>query len=72
MKTLKYIILIVSGCVFYACDTNEFLNPVPDTAVTVDSYFQSDADVESGKPIIKESAKIDPKIGANTEAKNTS
>ena len=29
-------------------------------------------DVESEKPIIKESAKIDPKIGENTDAKNTS
>ena len=48
MKFIKYIMLIVSGCVFYACDTNEFLNPVPTTAVTVDSYFQSDADVVSG------------------------
>ena len=34
--------------------------------------LKNDADVESGKPIIKESAKIDPKIGANTDAKNTS
>jgi hypothetical protein len=33
---------------FYSCDTNEFLNPVPDTAVTAESYFQSDADVLSG------------------------
>lgn len=40
--------LIVAGGVFYSCDTNEFLNPVPDTAVTAESYFQSDADVLSG------------------------
>lgn len=48
MKFIKYIMLIVAGGVFYSCDTNEFLNPVPDTAVTAESYFQSDADVLSG------------------------
>jgi hypothetical protein len=48
MKFIKYLSLIVAGCVFYSCDTNEFLNPVPDTAVTAESYFQSDADVLSG------------------------
>ena len=37
--------LIVAGSVFYSCDTDEFLNPVPDTAVTAETYFQSDADV---------------------------
>lgn len=34
--------------------------------------LKKDADVESGKPIIKENAKIDPKTGTNTDAKNTS
>ena len=48
MKFIKYLMLIVVGCVFYSCDTNEFLNPVPDTAVTAETYFQSDADVLSG------------------------
>ena len=40
--------------------------------VVFQEALKNDADVESGKPIIKESAKIDSKIGANTDAKNTS
>lgn len=48
MKFIKYIILTVIGGVFYSCDVDEFLNPVPETAVTVESYFQTDADVLTG------------------------
>ena len=50
----------LSGFVFKSCN------------VLFQEALKNDADVESGKPIIKESAKIDPKIGANTDAKNTS
>lgn len=48
MKIIKYIVLVVVGGVFASCDTDEFLNPLPDTAVTVDGYFQTDADVLTG------------------------
>ena len=48
MKIIKYVILAFAGCVFLSCDTDEFLNPLPDTVVVEDSYFQSDADVLSG------------------------
>lgn len=48
MKFIKYIILAVFGSVFFSCDVDEFLNPLPESAVTVDSYFQSDADVLTG------------------------
>ena len=48
MKIIKYVILAFAGCVFLSCDTDEFLNPLPDTVVVEDSYFQTDADVLSG------------------------
>jgi len=31
-----------------SCDTEEFLNPLPETAVAVESFYQSDEDVLSG------------------------
>jgi len=31
-----------------SCDTEEFLNPLPETAVAVESFFQSDEDVLAG------------------------
>ena len=47
MKNLKYLALTIS--VFFAsCDTDEFLNPLPDTVVVEESFFQTDADVEAG------------------------
>ena len=48
MKFFKYLILTVAGFIFYSCDTDEFLNPLPDSAVTAGSYFQTDADVLAG------------------------
>tara|TARA_R110000744_G_scaffold96992_5_gene187443 strand:+ start:3936 stop:5378 length:1443 start_codon:yes stop_codon:yes gene_type:complete len=48
MKHIKYIIFAVTVSVFVSCDTEEFLNPLPDTAVAVDGFFQSDDDVLSG------------------------
>ncbi len=47
MKHIKYLIF-AAGSLFLSCDTEEFLNPVPDSVVTVDSFFQTDADVFSG------------------------
>ena len=49
MKHIKYLVFAISGfIILFSCDTEEFLNPVPDTAVAVESFFQSDADVLSG------------------------
>ena len=48
MKTLKYIIFTITGFVFISCNTDEFLNPFPDTAVAVESFFQTDEDVLAG------------------------
>jgi len=46
MKLTKYLMIAIAGSIFYSCD--DFLNPIPETAVTAESYFQSDADVLSG------------------------
>ena len=48
MKYLNYIILAVLGLTFYSCDTDEFLNPLPDSAIVVDAFFDSDDDVLAG------------------------
>lgn len=48
MKHLKYLIFAVTGCIFLSCDTEEFLNPLPETAVAVESFYQSDEDVLTG------------------------
>ena len=47
MKYFKYIIITVLVFNFTSCD-DEFLNPLPDSAVVVDTYFQTDGDVLSG------------------------
>ncbi|MDP5158794.1 MAG: RagB/SusD family nutrient uptake outer membrane protein [Flaviramulus sp.] len=47
MKHIKYLIFAITGFIFTSC-SDEFLNPLPDTAVAVDAYFQSDEDVLSG------------------------
>ena len=48
MKHIKYIIFAITVSIFVSCDTDEFLNPLPDTAVAVDAFFQTDADVLAG------------------------
>ena len=48
MKNIKYLMLAVIGFAFYSCDTDEFLNPLPDTAVVADAFFATDADVLAG------------------------
>ncbi len=47
MKNLKYIVLAVTGLLLYSCD-DEFLNPLPESAIVVDAFFASDADVQAG------------------------
>ncbi len=48
MKHIKYLIFIVTGLILFTCDTEDFLNPLPDSAVAVESFFQSDDDVLAG------------------------
>ncbi|MCF7560621.1 RagB/SusD family nutrient uptake outer membrane protein [Sabulilitoribacter multivorans] len=47
MKHIKYLILTIAGFIYTSCG-DEFLNPLPDTAVAVDAFFQSDSDVLAG------------------------
>lgn len=48
MKYIKYLILAITGVIFVSCDTEEYLNPLPDSAIVVDAYFNNDTDVLSG------------------------
>lgn len=47
MKSIKYLILTLT-IFLVACDSDEFLNPLPETVVVEESFFQTDADVEAG------------------------
>ena len=47
MKYIKYMLLVGIGIMFHSCD-DEFLNPLPDSAIVVDAFFASDDDVLSG------------------------
>ena len=48
MKHIKYLIFAITGFIFISCDSEEFLNPVPETVVVEDNFFQSDDDVLAG------------------------
>ena len=48
MKHIKYLIFAVTASIFVSCDTEEFLNPLPDSSVAVDGYFETDSDVLAG------------------------
>jgi len=48
MKHIKYLIFAVAVSIFISCDTEEFLNPLPDSRVAVDGFFQTDEDVLAG------------------------
>ena len=49
MKYIKFLIFAITGAtIFVSCDTDEFLNPLPDSAIVADSFFESDADVLAG------------------------
>jgi len=47
MKFYKYIFLAVVGLVFHSCD-DDFLSPLPDSAIVVDAFFETDGDVLAG------------------------
>ncbi|MGB6269844.1 MAG: RagB/SusD family nutrient uptake outer membrane protein, partial [Olleya sp.] len=48
MKYIKYLFIAVLTSVFLSCGNEDFLNPLPDSAVAVEGFFQSDADVLAG------------------------
>ncbi|TVZ57325.1 SusD-like starch-binding protein associating with outer membrane [Lutibacter sp. Hel_I_33_5] len=48
MKYIKLLIFVITGAMFVSCDTDEFLNPLPDTSIVSENFFQSDDDVLSG------------------------
>lgn len=47
MKYFKYITFAVLGLLLSSCE-DEFLNPLPDSAIVVDAFFDSDDDVVAG------------------------
>ncbi|WP_350291498.1 RagB/SusD family nutrient uptake outer membrane protein [uncultured Croceitalea sp.] len=46
MKYIKYLVFTVTAFLM-SCTADEFLNPIPDTVVVEESFFQTDADVEA-------------------------
>ncbi|NOR26894.1 MAG: RagB/SusD family nutrient uptake outer membrane protein [Lutibacter sp.] len=48
MKYIKFLIFAITGAMFISCDTDEFLNPLPDSVIVADSFFESDEDVLAG------------------------
>jgi hypothetical protein len=48
MKYIKFLFFALTGIMFTSCDADEFLNPLPDTAISVDGFFNTDADVLTG------------------------
>lgn len=48
LKNIKYLIVALTGMMLISCDADEFLNPLPDTAIASDGFFQSDVDVLAG------------------------
>lgn len=47
MKFNKYIIIAALGFTFLSCG-DDFLNPIPDSAIVVDAFFETDQDVLAG------------------------
>ena len=47
MKNIKFLIFVIAGSVVISC-SDDFLNPLPETAIAVESFFQSDDDVLAG------------------------
>lgn len=68
MKYFKYITLAAIGLLFYSCE-DEFLNPLPDSAIVVDAFFASDDDVLAGIIGIYDAIQG---VNVNTESNTTS
>ena len=48
MKHIKFLLLAITGALVVSCDSDEFLNPLPDSAIVADTFYESDADVFAG------------------------
>ena len=48
MKYIKFLIFAIIGTLFVSCDTDEFLNPLPDSAIVAENFFQSDQEILDG------------------------
>ena len=68
LKNIKYLIFALTGMVFISCDVDEFLNPLPDTAIAADGFFQSDEDVLAGIVGIYDAIQG---VNENTESSNS-
>ena len=69
MKYIKFLIFALTGAMFVSCDVDEFLNPLPDTAIAADGFFQSDEDVLAGIVGIYDAIQG---VNENTESSNSS
>ena len=47
-KYIKFLIFTITATLFVSCNSDEFLNPLPDTVIVAETFFQTDADVLSG------------------------
>ena len=45
MKHIKFLLIVFAGVQLISCDADEFLNPLPDSAIVANSFFASDEDV---------------------------
>ena len=68
MKYIKFLIFAITGALLVSCDADEFLNPLPDTAVASDGFFQSDEDVLAGIVGIYDAIQG---VNENTESSNS-
>ena len=48
MKYIKFLMFAITGAMFVSCDADEFLNPLPDSVIVAETFFQTDDDVLSG------------------------
>jgi hypothetical protein len=68
MKYIKFLIFAVTGAMFVSCDTDEFLNPLPDSVIVSNTFFQTDSDVLSGIVGIYDAIQG---VNENTESNST-
>ncbi|WP_405413087.1 RagB/SusD family nutrient uptake outer membrane protein [Maribacter sp. Asnod1-A12] len=67
MRYIKYLAFTLAA-MLTSCDADEFLNPLPDTVVVEESFFQTDADVETGLLGVYDALQG---VNANTESNIT-
>ncbi len=48
MNHIKFLVLAITGALLVSCYSDEFLNPLPDSAIVAETFYQTDADVLAG------------------------